>query len=149
MFQIPNFPLDSDIFGSGLTVGSLPWSVALIISILIGPFVLMLAVRILGSKSEYGQCFITWLLAIIIITVIGIVLFISATIAPVLALLIIIILVFVLCCYIPKFIADRHDLSGWYMGLIALILAAIFNIILSWIVKVFFVFIPNIQLFNL
>lgn len=149
MFQIPEFPLDSNVFGGGLTVGSLPWAVAIIISILIGPFVLMLAVRILGSSSEYGQCFFTWLFAIIIITIMGIVLAVSVTLGPLIALLALIILVFVLCCYIPKFVADRHNLSGWYMGLIAIILAAIFNAILNWVVRVFFVFIPNIQLFTL
>jgi len=78
----------------------------------------------------------------------GIVFAVSVTLGPLIALLALIILVFILCCYIPKFVANRHNLSGWYMGLIALILAAIFNAILNWVVKVFFVFIPNIQLFT-
>ncbi len=149
MFQIPEFPLDPNVFGGGLTVGSLPWAVAIIISILIGPLVLMLAVRILGSSSEYGQCFFTWLFAIVILTIMGIVLAVSVALGPLIALIALVILVFVLCCYIPKFVADRHNLSGWCMGLIAIILAAIFNAILNWIVRVFFVFIPNIQLFSL
>lgn len=152
MFQVPEFNFDAvdpEIFGGGLTIGSLPWMISILISVLIVPFALMLSVRLLGSDSSYGQCFMTWLLAIVIVIVMTLVVAFSAVIGAVVVLIAMILLVFVLCCYMPKFVADRHSLSNWFMGLIAIILAMIFNWLLGLLVKFVFVFIPNIQIFTI
>jgi hypothetical protein len=149
MFEIPELPFDPQILNTGSTIGSLPWLVGILLSLLIGPFVLMLGVRIMGSSSTYGECFVTWLIVLVIITVIPIISIIFILIVPLIGSIIVLVLILVLCCYYPKFIANRHNLKGWYNGLLALIIALIFNVIINWILNRFMGFIPDIQLFTL